>query len=175
MAAGFDDGRTWGRPESLDTLGRLPGRGRRSLGTVAGVVAIALGAWIGFTGAAAGTAPSTTVTALPTPQAPTALLTCATIGATFGSTRIPAEGVAPGSVVRLLRTAPDGTTSVLVPQAVVVWVTPVEQGFHMSISVRTDAGTVEQLSAAGQDSSLTVAVLYDVAALDALNECRRAP
>lgn len=171
MATDLDDGRVWGRPESLDTLGRIPGRRRRSLGTLLGVAAIALGVWVGFSGAAGGASP-TAPRAAPA-AAPALEATCASIGVTLGTTRIPAEGVAESSVVRLSRAVPDGPAQLLVPQAYVLAVTPVSEGIQMSVLVRTDdAETIEQLTGASADDSLTAAVLYDLDPLQVLDQCR---
>lgn len=172
MATELDDGRVWGRPESLDTLGRIPGRRRRSLGTLLGVAAIALGVWVGFSGVAGGANPSTP-RATPTPSAPVVEPTCASIGVTLDTTRIPAEGVAESSVVRLSRAVPDGPAQLLVPQAYVLAVTPVDGGIQMSVLVRTDVSDmIEQLNGSSADDSLAAAVLYDVDPLQVLDQCR---
>lgn len=174
MARDADDGRVWGRPEALDTLGRLPGRRRRSLGTVLGVAAIVAGTWVGFSGAAGGASlqqnadPSATA-------APGGEPTCASIGVTLDTRRIPAEGVAESSVVRLSRTDPDGNAELLAPQVYVLKVTPIDDGIQMSVLVRTDpggGGAAEQISGASADGTLTAAVLYDLDPLQVLGECR---
>ncbi len=174
MAGRADDGRVWGRPEALDTLGRPPGRRQRSLGTFVGVLAIAAGAYIGITAPASG-APGpggpSGASAAPVGEA-----TCASIGVTLDITRIPAEGVAESAVVRLSRTNADGSAELLVPQAYVLKVTPVpDAGIQMSVLVRTDpagADTIDQLGGASADGSLAAAVLYDLNALQVLDECR---
>lgn len=174
MARGADDGRVWGRPEALDTLGRLPGRKRRSLGMLLGVAAIVAGTWVGFTGAAGGAS----LGQGPGPAAPTAPAdeaTCASIGVTLDTGRTPAEGVAESSVVRLSRAGADGTAQLLAPQVYVLKVTPVDDGIRMSVLVRTDPSggdAIDQINGASADGSLTAAVLYDVDPLQVLDECR---
>ena len=168
MARDTDDGRVWGRPEALDTLGRLPGRRRRSLGTLVGLAAIVAGTWVGFTGAAGGASPVSA-------PAPAAEGTCASIGVSLTTERIPAEGVAERSVVRLSRTNPDGTSQLLAPRVFVLKVTPVPEGIQMSVLVRTALagdGTAEQVNGASADGTLTAAVLYDLDPLQVVDECR---
>ena len=175
MGTDRDDGRVWGRPESLDTLGRTPGRARRSLGTLLGLAAIALGTWVGFAGAADGVSTGEAPRAV---DVPVARATCASIGVTLDTTRIPAEGVAEATVVRLSRVDDDGAAQLLVPQAYVLAVAPIDDGIQMSVLVRADpAGpdTIEQVNGASTDGSLVAAVLYDVVPLEVLNECRDAP
>lgn len=172
MARGEDDGRVWGRPEALDTLGRLPGRKRRSLGALVGVAAIVAGTWVGFSGAAGGASPERGAVA---PAARADEATCASIGVTLDTRRTPAEGVAESSVVRLSRAGADGTAQLLAPQVYVLKVTPVDDGVRMSVLVRTDpAGgdAIDQINGASADGSLTAAVLYDVDPLQVLDECR---
>jgi hypothetical protein len=166
MAGKPDDGRTWGRPEALDTLGRPPGSRRRSLGTLLGVAAIAAGAHLGFTGPAPG-APATAV------AAPTG--TCASVGITLPRERIPAEGVAQSAVVRLSRADAGAPPELLVPEAYVLTVAPVDDGIRVSVLVRTDpegGRTIDLVNAASADGSLAAAVLYDVDPRQVLDECR---
>jgi hypothetical protein len=168
MARDADDGRVWGRPEALDTLGRLPGRRRRSLGTLVGLAAIVAGTWVGFSGAAGGASPQQ----VPEPVGDE---TCASIGVNLDTERIPAEGVAERSVVRLSRTNPDGTSELLAPQVFVLKVTPVPEGIQMSVLVRTAVtgdGAAERINGASADGTLTAAVLYDIDPLQVVNECR---
>lgn len=179
MAKQVDDGRVWGRPEALDTLGRPPGRNRRSLGTLVGVLAIAVGAYVGITAPANGAPVAGRPGPTGVPAAPLGEATCASIGVTLDTTRIPAEGVAESAVVRLSRTNTDGSAALLVPQAYVLKVTPVPgDGIQMSVLVRTDPGgvdTIDQLGGASADGSLAAAVLYDLDALQVLDECRNGP
>lgn len=170
MARRPDDGRTWGRPEALDTLGRPPGSRRRSLGTLLGVAAIAAGAHLGFTGPAAGApgAPAAAVAAAPAG-------TCASVGITLPQERIPAEGVAQSAVVRLSRADAGAPPELLVPEAYVLTVAPVDDGIRVSVLVRTDpqgGRTIDLVNAASADGSLAAAVLYDVDPRQVLDECR---
>jgi hypothetical protein len=175
MAKSPDDGRVWGRPEALDTLGRQPGRRRRSFGMVLGVAAIAAGAYLGFTGPAIGqtdTAAPATGEAAP----PTARATCASIGVSLSQNRIPAEGIAESSVVRLSRADADGAARMIVPEAYVLRAAPQDDGsVQVSVLVRTTPvgeDTVEQVNGANADRTLSAAVLYDVDPLQVLDDCR---
>lgn len=173
MARRSEDGRIWGRPEALDTLGRLPGRRRRSVGTVVGVAAIAAGAYLGLTDTARGQ----DVAAPPVPAATTApIATCASIGVNLSPTRIPAEGVVESAVVRLTRADADGSARLLVPEAYVLKSVPSpDGGVQLSVLVRSDprsVDVVEQVNGANADRSLSAAVLYDVDPLQVLDECR---
>lgn len=175
MAKQPDDGRVWGRPEALDTLGRLPGRWRRALGTTLGVVAIAAGGYVALTSPAAqqpGAGP-----VVPTSQVVAGTSTCASIALNLPATRVPAEGIGEASVVRLSRAGADGSARLMVAQAYVLKVTRARDGIQMSVLVRTAAAgedeTVNQLNGASADGSLAVAVLYDVDPLVVLDECRR--
>lgn len=174
-----DQGRVWGRPEALDRLGRAPGRGRRWLGTASGAAAIATGAYLGFAAPASGQSapPPATPTAAPSaaPE-PVAAGTCASIGVNLDESRIPAEGIAEATVVRLTRADSDGSARLLVPMAYVLTSVPIDDGgAQLSVLVRVDADdadTVEQVNGANADRSLSAAVLYDVDRLQVLEECR---
>jgi hypothetical protein len=169
MARKADDGRTWGRPEALDTLGRPPGSRRRSLGTLLGVAAIAAGAHLGITGPAGG-APGAPAAAVAAPAG-----TCASVGITLPRERIPAEGVAQSAVVRLSRADAGAPAELLVPEAYVLTVAPVDDGIRVSVLVRTDpqgGRTIDLVNAASADGSLAAAVLYDVDPRQVLDECR---
>jgi hypothetical protein len=169
-----DQGRVWGRHEALDRLGRSPGSRYRWLGSLLGVSAIAAGAYIGLADPARGQA-----TAPPVPTSAgkaVATSTCASIGINLSKSRIPAEGIAEASVVRLARADSDGAARLLVEQAYVLKSVPVDDGgVQLSVLVRVgpdNADTVEQVNGANADRSLSAAVLYDVDRLRVLNECR---
>lgn len=172
MATDLDDGRVWGRPESIDTLGKAPGRARRSLGTLVGLAAIALGTWVGVAGGVVGVSPAEAPRSV---EAPAPEGTCASIGVTLETTQIPAEGVADKTIVRLSRVDDDGAAQLLAARAYVLAVTPIDDGIQMSVLVRTDeAGpdTIERINSANTDGSLVAAVLYDVVPREVVDECR---
>ncbi|HXV94667.1 MAG TPA: hypothetical protein VD813_15290 [Pseudonocardia sp.] len=176
MARSTDDGRVWGRAEALDTLGRQPGRRRRSLGMVLGVGAIAGGAYLGFTGPASGDPVPTGSTAATTPTSAEEA-TCASVGVTLPQRKIPAEGIPEGAVVRLSRVDEAGEATRLVGQSYVLKSAPLEDepGVQLSVLVRTNPNgedPVEQVSAASADGSLAAAVLYDADWAQVVNECR---
>ncbi len=175
MARAEEDGRVWGRPEALDTLGSLPGRQRRWLGTLTGLLAIVAGAWIGLSGpsdgrAAGGPGPAATSGVVP-------VATCASVGVGLAPGGVPAEGVPQSSVVRLSRADPDGEARLLVPEAYVLRsVTEPDGTVRLSVLVRSGPGNVDvvqQVNGANADRTLTAAVLYDVDPLRVLDECRR--
>jgi hypothetical protein len=170
-----DDGSTWGRPEALDTLGRRPGRWGQLIATGVGLSAVVTGGYIALGIPAGGLVPLGQLT--PSTIKPAAAGTCASIGVTLLPNRIPAEGVAPDQVVQLSRTNADGSARVLVPQAYVLRVAKApDGGLQVSVLVRTEANggdTVNQINSANSDQSLIAAVLYDVDAPAAKEECRR--
>jgi hypothetical protein len=168
MATQPDDGRVWGRPEALDTLGRVPGRGRRWLGTVLGVAAIGTGAYLGFTGPASGA--TGTSTSAVTTTTPAEDATCGSVGITLSKDRLPAEGIPPKSVLRLSRTNPDGSAELLVPEAAVNEVVPDGDVLRVSVFLRTDLH--DQINGANADGSIAVSVLYDAIRPDVVKACR---
>jgi hypothetical protein len=175
-----EDGRVWGRPEAVDSLGRVPGRHRRTLGTLVGLASVVGGIYLGFGQGMAGTAAST-ASAAPTAAAPPAeqaKATCASIGINLAAGRFPAEGVPESSVVRLFRADRDGQARLLVPQAHVLTSVPGPDGaVTLSVLVRSGPGEgdriVNEINGANADGTLTSAVLYDVDPLEVLDECRR--
>jgi hypothetical protein len=176
MSQAPDQGQFWGRPEALDKLGRSPGRRFRWLGTLLGVSAIAAGAYVGFAGPARGTSAAQAAPSTSAAVAAAGTATCASIGINLSKSRIPAEGIAEASVVRLARADADGTARLLVAQAYVLKSVPVDDGgVQLSVLVRVgpdNADTVEQVSGANADRSLSAAALYDINPLRVLEECR---
>jgi hypothetical protein len=175
MASKIDDGRVWGRPEALDTLGRVPGRRGRTAGGALGMAAIAVGAYLALNGPAIGQdRPPVAAGPAAAPE------TCTSIGLNLPANRIPAEGIQEGTVTRLSRVDPDGSARLLIPQAYVLKVTDTGEGaLRLSVLVRsgstvdaTGSDMVEQVNGANADGSLTAAILYDVTADRVLNECR---
>lgn len=188
MANKVDDGRVWGRPEALDTLGRVPGRRGRTAAGVVGVVAIAVGSYLAFNDPASSAgrpAPSTIAAAPLQAGAPTpAPETCASIAVNLPASRVPAEGILPNSVVRLSRIDASGSAQLLIPQAYVLRAEKGDQGdqggLRLSVLVRSgstiDAAgrdVVDQINGANADGSLVAAILYDINADQVLDECRR--
>lgn len=170
MARIADDGRTWARAEAVDTLGRMPGRRRRVLGSALGLAAIGAGVYLGFGPAAAG--PSTAVFD-PGP----AVATCATLGINLAVGSYPAEGIAQSSVIRLWRADRDGTAQLLLPQSFVLASVPLQDGsVNLSILVRTGVGegdqVVDDVNGANAERALSAALLYDVDNVAVLDECR---
>jgi hypothetical protein len=176
MRKNSEQGQVWGRPEALDTIGRLPGRRRRRWGIVLGVAAIAAGGYLGLaapardlSGVAAG-APA----ASPAAAAPEA---CFSIGVSIAAARIPAEWViAKQLVVRLSRANPDGSARLLVPEAPVLTSTATKDGtVELSVLVRSGSrgdDTVELVNGASADKSLSAAALYDADWKRLVNDCR---
>jgi hypothetical protein len=172
MAKTLEDGRVWGRPEALDTLGRPPGRRRRFLGSLLGVAAIAAGAYLGLTGTANGFGLFTP----PPPPPPPVAETCASLGVTLQPGHFPPEGIAPQKVVQLSRVDGDGTGKVIAPKALVLAVTSGTGGsLRMSVLMRTEMDGVtaaSQVSSADRDQALVAAILYDIKPDRALTACR---
>jgi hypothetical protein len=184
MASKIDDGRVWGRPEALDTLGRVPGRRGRTAAGAFGIAAIAVGAYLAFSGPANGQDRPPPVTALlvqtPAGGPAAAPETCTSIGLDLPANRIPAEGIQEGSVTRLSRVDADGSARLLVPQAYVLKVADGDRGgLRLSVLVRsgstvdaTGSDPVDQINGANADGSLAAAILYDVESQRVLDECR---
>jgi hypothetical protein len=176
MARVKEDGRVWGRPEALDTLGSLPGRRRRWLGTLTGVLAIGAGAYIGLSNPPGG---QTTGSAGPTATAGVVpIATCASVGVSLAAGGVPAEGIPQSSVVRLSRADPSGEARLLVPEAYVLRSLAEPDGaVRLSVLIRSgpeNVDVVQQVNGASADRTLTAAVLYDVDPLQVLDECRGA-
>jgi hypothetical protein len=185
MASKIDDGRVWGRPEALDTLGRVPGRRGRTAGGALGMAAIAVGAYLALNGPAIGQErpPLPPVAASPTPTAgarPSAIPeACTGIVVNLPASRVPAEGIPPASVIRLSRVDPGGS-ALLVPQAFVLRVADgPDGGLRLSVLVRggstvDTAGRdmVEQVNGANADGSLVAARLYEVDSKPLIDECK---
>lgn len=172
MARQAQDGRVWGRAEALDTLGRLPGRRRRSVGMLLGVAAVVMGAYLGLADPARGqSAPPVT------PSGPAVQpATCATVGVRLSASRIPTEGIAERNVVSLSRADRDGNAELLVPRSYVLKSAPgPEDTVQLSVLIRSDSNgpdAVQRVNGANADNSLSAAVLYDVNAQQVFNECR---
>jgi hypothetical protein len=184
MASKIDDGRVWGRPEALDTLGRVPGRRGRTAAGALGIAAIAVGAYLALSGPANGQdrpPPVAASVAQPPAGGPAAVPeTCATIGLDLPANRIPAEGITKQSVIRLSRVDADGSARMLVPQAYVLEVADGDRGgLRLSVTVRsgstadaTGSDLVDQIIGANAAGSLATAILYDVKWQPILDECR---
>jgi hypothetical protein len=173
MARVKEDGRVWGRPEALDTLGSLPGRRRRWLGTLTGVLAIVGGAYIGLSNPPEGRADGAGIT---TTAGVPPVATCASVGVSLAPGGIPAEGIPQAGVVRLSRADPTGQAELLVPEAYVLRsVTEPDGTVRLSVLIRSgpeNVDVVQQVNGANADRTLTAAVLYDVDPLQVLDECR---
>jgi hypothetical protein len=172
MPRSSESGRTWSRPEALDVFGRLPGRRMRWFGSMIGIGAIVTGAYLGL---------FSPVSSSASPQFSTAASeessTCASVGITLAATKIPAEGIVENSVIRLTRIDAMGDATLLVPQAYVLAASSLEAGaLQVSVLVRIDSGgndLVEAVNGSSADNSLAAAVLYDVDAVQVLDECRQ--
>lgn len=173
MARADLDGAVWGRPESIDSLGRHPGRGRRIAAAALGAVSLALGAWLG----------TSTLTG-PQPVDPdanwdtlVAERTCASVGVVVPANRRPAQGIPEAVVVALYRTEPDGGSTLLVPRSHVLTSTENPDGsLNLSVLVRMgppgDDQQVADVAGASAAGTVAASVLYDVDPIRVLEECR---
>lgn len=184
MPTSSDDGRVWGRPEAIDSIGRVPGRQLRVVVTVLGLIAIGFGIYLG-TQVVVNASPVQQQTAAP--DGPAVVTTCASVPLSLKPGQFPPEvplnklattGVLPGRVVRIYSADSDGKAQMLVPQAFVLAATPDTAKGTLQVEVLIRSGpndtVLAQLNGANAKGSLSINILYDVNVKPAevRNSCR---
>lgn len=178
MARDEPDGSAWGRPEAVDSLGRRPGRHRRTVLALLGGTCLAAGAYLG---AGASAAPLPVDRSAVDPDASYNALvsqrTCASVGVVVPADRRPAQGIPESVVVSLYRADPTGEAVLIVPRShVLTSVQNPDGSLNLSVLVRMgppgDDQQVADVAGASAAGALVAAVLYDVDPIRVLDECR---